>query len=342
MTATTGPLRHELLGGIDYSFSRTASTNAMGAAPRLDIFAPVHGVTIPALGPAGTTRQKLDQAGLYAQDRVTLGGVTALLSARRDQVGITAVSATRAVTRGSPDRWSWRAGLSYLTPVGLAPYFSHATSFAPVIGVEAATGRYYRPETGESWEGGLKYQARRLPLLATASLFSITRDGVLVANPTPGFPTNQSQLGRVRSRGGEVEVQARPVPTLNLTASVTAFRIRNRSGPAVSIGRAPTATPEFTAATYADYMLPAGPLAGLGAGAGVRHVGRSFADVANTLPVPAATVYDGALHYDLGGFRVAATVSNLFNKRYVGACPSAGTCYAANLRRATFSLGHRL
>lgn len=339
----TGSLAHELLGGIDYSFSRTASTNAMGSAPRLDILAPVYGVTIPALGPATTTRQKLDQTGLYVQDRIKAGGLVALLSARRDSVGITAVSAARAVTRGEPARTTYRAGLLYLTPVGVAPFVSHATSFTPVIGVEAATGRYYRPETGRSWEAGLKYQARRLPLLATASLFTIDRDGVLVANPVAGFPTNQSQLGLQRSRGGEVEVQARPMPTLDLTASLTAFDIRVRQGVAATIGKAPTATPEFTAAAFVDYSLPPGAsLSGLGAGAGIRHVGRSFADGANTLVVPSATVYDAALHYDFGAFRAAANVSNLLNKRYVGACPAAGTCYAANLRRATVSLGYRL
>lgn len=338
----TGPLTHNLLGGIDYSFSRTASTQRQGTAPRLDIFAPVYNVAIPALGAPSTTRQKLDQTGLYLQDRITLGGLVALLSARHDWVGITSTAATGTVTRGEPEKTTYRAGLSYVTAFGLAPYVSYATSFTPVIGSEAATGRYYRPETGKSWEAGLKYQAKGFPLLATASLFSIDRDGILVSNPVAGFPTNQSQLGLVRSRGGEVEVQARPAPTLNLTASLTAFDIENRSGLAATIGNAPTQTPEFVASAFLDYTLPGGGvLPGLGGGFGVRHVGKSYADTANTLVVPAVTVFDAALHYDLGAFRLAANVSNLFDKAFVGACPSAGTCYAGNLRRATFSLGYR-
>ena len=339
----TGPLAHKVLAGLDYSFSRTASANAQGTAPRLDIFAPAYDVPIPALGPSTTTRQKLDQTGLYVQDQVKAGGFVALLSARRDRVGITATSAAGAVTRGEPERTTYRAGLVYVSPIGLAPYVSYATSFTPVIGVEAATGRFYRPETGRSWEVGLRYQAKAFPLLATASLFTIDRDGVLAANPQPGFPANQSQFGLQRSRGGEVEVQARPWRTLNITASLTSFDIRNRRGAAATIGKAPTATPEFTASAFADYTLPEGTfLAGFGFGAGVRHVGRSFANTLNTLVVPYATVFDAALHYQLGPFRLAANVSNLFNKAYVAACPSAGTCYAANLRRATFSLGYRL
>ena len=338
----TGPLVHTVTVGLDYSFSRTASTNAVGAAPTLDIFAPAYNVAIPALGPATTARQKLDQTGLYLQDQVKAGGFVALLSARHDWLGITSVTAAAVVNRGDPERTSYRAGLVYVSSIGLAPYVSYATSFTPVIGVEAANGRFYRPETGKSWEVGLRYQGKAFPLLATASLFTIDRDGALVANPTPSFPANQSQLGLQRSRGGEVEVQARPVPTLNLTASLTAFDLANQRGLPATIGKAPTATPEFTAAAFADYSFPESAfLAGLGLGAGVRHVGRSYADVADTLIVPAATVFDAALRYQRGAFRVAANVSNLFDRKYVAACPSAGTCYAANLRRATFSLAYR-
>ncbi|MBW6533155.1 TonB-dependent siderophore receptor [Sphingomonas sp. RRHST34] len=341
-TIRTGALVHDLTAGIDYSFSRTASSQRQGTAPRLDIFAPVYNVALPALGVPSTTRQKLDQTGLYVQDRITLGGLVALLSARHDWIGITSTSATGAVTRGDPDKTTYRAGLSYVTPVGLAPYVSYATSFTPVIGAEAATGQYYRPETGEAWEAGIKYEARGFPLIASASLFSIERDGILVSNPVAGFPTNQSQLGLVRSRGGEVEVQARPMSTLNITAALTAFKTENREGAAATLGKAPTGTPGFSASAFIDYTLPAGSfLPGFGLGSGIRHVGRSWADTANTLAVPSATVFDAAIHYDLGAVRLAGNVSNLFDKKYVGACPSAGTCYAANLRRATISLAYR-
>ena len=339
----TGPIRHTVLAGLDYSFSRTQSSQRAGTAPRLDIFDPQYGVPIPALGNPATTRQKLDQTGIYVQDQLKAGGFVALLSARRDWVGITSINAAGAVATGSPARTSYRAGLVYVSAVGLAPYVNYATSFTPVIGVEAATGQFYRPETGKQWEVGLRYQAKAFPLLATASLFTIDRDGVLVANPQPGFPTNQTQLGLQRSRGGEVEIQARPVPTLNVTASLTRFDIKNRRGLASSIGKAPTATPEFTASAFVDYTLPEGRfLAGFGFGAGVRHVGKSYADTINTLVVPSATVLDLAAHYQFGPFRAAVNVSNLFDKAYAAACPGAGTCYAANLRRATFSLGYRL
>lgn len=342
MRFATGAFGHQLLVGIDYSASRNRNTNRSGTAPALDIFAPVYGVAIPALGPATTTRQDLDQTGIYVQNQISLGGLTALLSARHDWIGITGIAANGRVARGEPGKTTYRAGLSYLTPAGLAPFISFATSFTPVIGVELATGRYYRPETGKAWEAGLKYQANAFPLLATASLFSIERDGILVSNPVAGFPTNQSQLGLVRSRGGELELQARPVPTLNITAALTAFDIRNRAGAVATLDKAPTATPEFVASAFVDYTLAEGSfMPGLGLGAGVRHVGRSWADTLNTLPVPAVTLMDVAIRYDIGALRIAANVSNAFNTAFVAACPAPGTCYSGNLRRATLSLTYR-
>ncbi|MXO66723.1 TonB-dependent siderophore receptor [Altericroceibacterium endophyticum] len=338
----TGAVEHTLLGGVDYAWSQTESAQASGSAPRLDVFAPVYDIALPALGTPNATAQKLDRTGVYLQDRLTLGGLTGLLSVRHDWIGSTSTSNGGAATRQDSEKTTYRAGISYLTAAGLAPFVSYSTSFTPVFGIDQASGEAYSPETGEAWEAGIKYQADSFPLLATASLFSIERDGVLVANPVPDFPRNQSQAGLVRSRGGEIEVQAHPLETLNITAALTAFDIENREGDPALIGLDPPATPEFAAAAFVDYTLPESSfLPGFGFGLGVRHTGSSYADAANTLVVPAATVFDAALHYDFANFRLGANFSNLFDKHYVSACPSAGTCYAANLRRATISLAYR-
>ena len=342
-TFATGPLEHTLLAGLDYSRSTLRNANAMGTAPPLDIFNPDYTVAIPALGAFTRNWQKLDQTGVYVQDQVKAGGFVLVLSGRHDWVNVTTVNNAGQVATGDPARTSYRAGLVYAGDSGFAPYASYSTSFTPLVGTQAATGDFYSPETGRQIEAGIRYQTKRLPLIATASLFDIRRKGVLIADPRPGFPSNQSQGGEQRSRGGEFEVQARPLRTLNITGSITVFDLDVLEGPATIVGRTPTATPQFTAALFADYTLPdGGVLAGFGLGGGVRHTGRSFANDVNTLAVPAATVFDAALHYEVGAFRAALNVSNLFNKNYVAACPAAGTCYVANLRRATLSLGYRL
>lgn len=338
----TGPLNHTFLAGIDYAWSQNQNAQQVGGAPPLDVFDPVYGVDLPALRARPPVNQDLDRTGIYLQDRVEFGGFTGLFSIRHDWVVSSTARGAGAPDRQEDERTTYRAGLSYLTPIGLAPFVSYATSFAPVFGFDEALGEEFRPETGEAFEAGLKYEARGLPFLATVSFFSIERDGVLIANPAPGFPRNQSQSGLVRSRGGEFELQAQPINELNFTAALTAFDIENREGDPDLIGLAPPATPEFIASAFIDYTLPEGSiLPGLGFGGGIRHTGKSFADLTNTLIVPEATVFDATLRYDFAGFRLAANVSNLFDKEYVAACPAPGTCYAANVRRITVSLGYR-
>ncbi|STQ45974.1 Ferric hydroxamate uptake [Ewingella americana] len=58
--------------------------------------------------------------------------------------------------------------------------------------------------------------------------------------------------------------------------------------------------PEQMASLWADYSIQQGPLTSLGLGAGVRYVGKTWADTNNSIRVPDYTLFDAALHYDLG------------------------------------------
>jgi iron complex outermembrane recepter protein len=83
-----------------------------------------------------------------------------------------------------------------------------------------------------------------------------------------------------------------------------------------------------------EYRFAGGPSDGLMLGGGVRYVGRSWADVLNTMLVPSFTVVDPALRYPLGSFSptlakwdIGFNVKNLFDKRYVSSCDDALDCY---------------
>ena len=81
-------------------------------------------------------------------------------------------------------------------------------------------------------------------------------------------------------------------------------------------------------------------MSGLGIGVGVRHVGSSYRDDANTGKIPAYTLIDLALRYDLrrlgtnwNGWRAALNVSNLFDKEYVATCGYYGDACKYGYRR---------
>ncbi len=74
----------------------------------------------------------------------------------------------------------------------------------------------------------------------------------------------------------------------------------------------------------------------------MRHIGRTPAGNANLFSVPAVTLVDAALRYDLAhlsrsleGLHLALNVNNLFDEEYVGRCDSAIACFYG-YRRSVF------
>jgi len=63
-----------------------------------------------------------------------------------------------------------------------------------------------------------------------------------------------------------------------------------------------------------------GRLAEFGFGGRVRYIGDTWGDDANTFKVPAVTLFDAAIHYDWGKFRLALNAQNVFDKEYVASC----------------------
>jgi iron complex outermembrane recepter protein len=333
----TGTIEHNVLAGIDH---RTADNKAFfgflfGAGGTIDIYHPVYNLGQPFPRPAADIAfadQNLNQTGAYLQDQVAIGGFRLLLSGRYDWVDLVSFG-----TKSDQHKFTWRAGASYVTELGLVPYVSYATSFEPTLGVDAA-GDPFRPTSGEQFEGGIKYDGRGLgpdvDLLATAALFKIKQKNVTSASygPVTAPPIGSTQSGEVEVQGGEIEFVARIRNQLAINGSysyndseVTASEI------AVEIGAPLPVTPKHKASLFADYTFQRGGFAGFGFGAGVRHVSKS----AGSLPGPfnpvvyfsdSATLFDAILHYDTPEWRFAINGSNVFDKRYVGRCAGPNNC----------------
>jgi iron complex outermembrane receptor protein len=93
------------------------------------------------------------------------------------------------------------------------------------------------------------------------------------------------------------------IPT-NFYAGAT-LQHRPDSGPGiesndVDLGKRPLGIPTQMASAWGDYTFHDGPLAGFGFAAGVRYVGSTYGDAANTILIPDNFLVDAAIHYDLG------------------------------------------
>lgn len=331
----TGAVGHEVLAGVDIQHARSDWTYLFGAAPSLDVTNPQYGGPVGPLAPIIDNRQTLKQTGLYLQDQMRFGNLRALLGARYDwtdqKTENRLANTTSDQSSSSP---SYRAGLTYRFDNGLAPYVSYSTSFDPVVGVDAG-GNPFKPTEAAQWEVGLKYEPTFMDALFTVSAFDIRQKNVLTPGATPGFNVQQ---GEVRSRGLELEARGKVVGNLELIGALTLLdtEVTESTVPS-TIGKRPQGVPSHFASLWANYRFDGGMLDGLTLGGGVRLVGSSYADDANTARASGYTLVDAAVRYNLGkvspsldGVEATLNVTNLFDKEYYASCSSNFYCQFGN------------
>ena len=344
----TGPVGHTILLGLGYQGSRAdVNASGFGPVPPLDFTAPVYRRPFARPPAAPSTRQDWSRVGLYAQDQMRLDHWAVTVGGRQDWSLLdTANRLTAGSSRQDDEAFTGRVGAVYLFDSGLAPYASYATSFEPTLGT-GFSGTPFKPTHARQTEAGVKYQPPGLDSFVAVSGFDITQDNVAAADPA--HPFYSVQTGAVRSRGIEFEARATLSDSLDLIGAYTYLdtTVRRDSNPAL-VGKRFVAVPDQLVSLWAHYRFPGGPLAGLSLAGGIRVIGRSAGDPANSFSVPAVTLVDAAIRYDLGaadpglaGWQASINAANLFDRTYVASCFAAGGCFYGNGRTVIASLGYR-
>lgn len=339
----TGPLKHTLLGGMDYQYVSGNYKVGFGSAPDLDIFNPDNDQTIIA-----PTRNRTDvhaeQLGFYAQDQIRLGGFILTLGGRHDRATQDTKTASSNVHQDN-DAWTGKAGLTYVFKNGVAPYVSYSESFSPQSGVDY-NGKPFDPVEGTQQEVGVKYQPPGMNSLFTAALFNLVRSNVTTGDPAhAGFSI---QTGESRSRGLELEAKVSLTDQIDLTSAYTYMDTNVTKDNSGLEGNQLGAVPRHQASAWAMYHMPKDTkFDGLSLGSGVRYTGPSRNPGA-TLEVPAFTLVDAALTYDLGaasptleGAEFSLNVKNLFDTKYVASCYYGNWCAYGYERTVTAGLTYR-
>ncbi|SDK40891.1 iron complex outermembrane recepter protein [Methylophilus rhizosphaerae] len=330
----TGDLSHTVLFGLDWTRSINNGKMGFGAAPDLDLATLNYGaqpISAPVLD--DPYQYRMNQVGVYAQDQIKWQQWILTVGGRHDWA-----DTSQETTAESDDRsfkkFSGRVGLGYQLANGLTPYVSYATSFVPLLG-RNATGGFFKPSTGRQIEAGIKYQPEDLNLMLTASVFQITQQNVVLNTG----PASQMQAGEVRSRGFEVEAKTSLDSGVNLTAAYTFLMPKFTGRQDENYDNLQSGQPKNNLSLWADYTLPSGMLQGLGLGAGVRHIGGSYGDDANTYTNSKVTLFDMAAHYQLDPhWRFALNANNLADNRY-SICTQ-GYCYVAQPRTVIGTLSY--
>ncbi|WP_374469865.1 TonB-dependent siderophore receptor [Phenylobacterium sp.] len=339
----TGSLKHEALFGFDYQRTRLDGRIGYGAAPSIDLFAPVYGQAIPAPTPFYDFDIEATQKGFYLQDQVKLGGLVAIGGVRRDQYEkdqLERLSGQRSEI--DQEATTGRVGVLYHFASGFAPYASWSTSFEPVSGTDVA-GQPFDPMRGEQFEVGLKYEDVSRGIYVAVSAFDLTRDKALTADPAnPGFSI---QGGELTSRGVELEANARVLPVLEAQLALTVLDLEYTKDNDGLLGKTPVGSADRTASLWLTWRPAQAGLAGLTLSGGVRYVGETWGDAANTFKVDPYTLFDLSIQADLDrfhaaldGWRADLTVSNLFDNDHVSTCYSVAWCWYGAERQVQVGL----
>ncbi|MBM7062271.1 TonB-dependent siderophore receptor [Pseudomonas sp. UL073] len=340
----TGALTHTLLLGLDHQRINNNYNWQFGFAPPINVLNPVYGQSFSPSFVLQDFDQKSRRTGLYVQDQIALDNWRLTLGGREDWVhtGTEFYDENDASNTERDKAFSGNAALSYVFDNGVVPYLSYAESFQAITGADALSNTSFKPTEGKQWELGTKYQPQNLDLMFTAAVYDLRQQNVSVSEVIGGVPIT-SQSGEVKVRGLELEATGNVTDNLKLIATFTRTLSEEMDGQFE--GSRLQRTPDKQATLWADYTWNSGLLDGFGIGLGSRYTGDIYDDRGNTETghVGSYTLYDAAVHYDLGrvsselaGASLAVNATNLFDKDYLSACNSTW-CYYGDERKVVAS-----
>ncbi|WP_445681349.1 TonB-dependent siderophore receptor [Radicibacter daui] len=210
-----------------------------------------------------------------------------------------------------------RAGLTYKVTDELSVYTNYSQSFQPMDANRSLLVGSAKPQEGEQYEVGTKFEPEGLDALFTLSLFDLTQKNVAQYNSSY---TAQYQVGEINVRGVEFESKFALTDRLDLIGSYAYWDAEIKDDVDTSlIGNRPETVPTNVASLWASYTVPGNdPVGDLTFGFGGRYVDGLYGDNANTVELPSRIVFDAAVTYKItenASFSVNAT--NLFDRVYV-------------------------
>lgn len=328
----TGLVDHTLLMGVDYMRMRNDVVYQYGTASPLNVVAPEYGNQSYTITGGASQVNRQEQTGLYVQDQAEWNQWVLTMGGRYDWSDTNSTNrlTENSVSRQKDNEFTGRAGLNYVFENGIAPYVSYSESFEPTSGTDVS-GNTFAASKGKQYEAGVKYAPKDRPITASMAIYQLTKTNNKVADPDPDHPFASIQGGEIRSRGVEFEAKAALSANLNLLGSYT-YTDAEYSKDTTQQGNTPAAIPKHMASLWADYTFHETAISGLTLGSGVRYVGSSYGDEANTFKVKDYTVVDAAIKYDLARFNlpgssIGINVNNLFDKEYVSSCFATYGCY---------------
>lgn len=335
----TGDVTHKVILGGEYHQYKNDLSDASGYANQLNA------LTGEAVGPSIShpffdSQRRYYQTGVYLQDEMIWQKWHLDVSGRYDRI----VSQTQNYSantkyRRQDDHVSGRAALLYAFDNGLSPYISYSQAVTPQS-LSGADQNLLKPTTSEQYEAGLKYQPQGSADFYSLALYDLTQKNVGSRNVQFSY---FEPVGKVHSQGIELTAHNQLTPGLSTIASYTLNHLRYKDATDGNDGHTPYVTPNSMASAWAKYQFDYG----ISVGAGVRYIGKQWADNENTTRLPSVTLFDASVRADLSawnsrlkGAYVQVNANNLTDRKYVSACYGTGYCYWGAERLVVATVGY--
>ncbi|RYE42231.1 MAG: TonB-dependent receptor [Hyphomicrobiales bacterium] len=330
------------------SFRHTNNTYT-GSSGSVDPYHPVPGLYASSVPYIPRYRNQADQYALFAEDRLELTERWSIVAGvRYDHADLSRqdlVSNAQAFDR-SYSNTGWRLGTVYQLQPTLSVYAQFSKAADPVSGLLmlSTANAAFDASTGQQFEVGVKQSFLEGKGDWTLAAYRITKNNLLTRDPAN--PSLRVQVGERSSKGIEATLSLQPTRAVQLDANVAVLRARyddfreSVGGVAVSRnGNVPTDVPERVANVWVGWKFATDwTLSG-----GLRHVGKRYADNANTLKLPAYTTADLALQWKATADTTLTLRSfNAFDKHYFSTAYYTTTQWIVGEgRRVELTLNHR-
>lgn len=343
---SSGAVKHTTLVGFDITRQKDRNEQSILDTAALDLYKPVYGSPVHTPVPSAfySPVSETSMMGVYLQDQMKIAEKwVVLLGGRYDKVRYDEENfhtGDVAADNEKSSAFTGRAGLVYLADNGVAPYVSFSQSFQPQPGIDRNQSRF-EPTRGEQWELGVRYQPQGSNTMLSSAIYELVRTKDLVTDPANiAF---QTQRGKVRSRGIELEARTRIGRYTNLIAAYAYTDARTiESSPLTpeNEGVRSDGVPYNQFSLWSDYSFGSLGFAGLKAGAGVRYVDSTRGSpMGAVVEVPSFTLLDAMVSYTTGRWKLALNVTNLADKTYIASCTYG--CFYGEPRRVIASATYR-
>ncbi len=320
-------MKNEFLAGFDVS--RTSFSpyliNSPGntASSSVNPYNPIPGSYFSTVPTQATFGSLANQVSFFAEDRLSITDQLSLVAGiRQDEPTIirTDYLSSASSYERSFSKTTWRAGAVYEPIKNLAFYGQYSTAVDPVGGLLSLSfgNRNYDLATGKQAEIGVKQSFWGGRGEWTLAAYDIVKNNLLARDPIN--PTIVTQVGQQSSRGIEASVGFVLDYGWRIDANTTFLRAKyddNLQPVGNSFvnyaGNVPTNVPQNISNIWATWAFAPN----WSANAGVQIVGKRYADIANTVEMPAYNVVNAGVQWkpDLNT-TVSFRVYNLFDTVY--------------------------